>query len=302
MNLRHCKNRSNLFRFLCIIFLPQLIYAKAYKRVINLWPHQRQSVMFMSMPLSEPLSDFAAPLGKIVSNQPIEALPPRPAVLICPGGSYHHLGMRGEGHTTAKWFNSLGCVSFVLRYRVAQGGYAYPAQREDAECAIALIREHAAEWGIDPQRVGAIGYSAGGHLVTMLGAFATGTSRPDAVMPIYPVVSMDDDIANVWSRKSLMGRRTGQEAEELKAALSMEKHIPSDMPPVYLVACRDDDVVDYANSVRLYDALQKAGVECRFASYDWGGHGFGMKNGAFMHSNHWNEALKSWLKEIGFLP
>lgn len=261
----------------------------AQSRVISLWQEDEirngqgaaQSVMFMSAPDTEGGG--------------------RSAVLICPGGSYHHLGLMGEGHTSAKWFNSIGAVTFVLRYRVAQGGYSHPAQIEDAERAMRLIREHADEWGVDPRRVGAIGFSAGGHLVTMLGAFAKGKARPDVVMPIYPVVSMDDDIANVWSRKSLVGKRRGKEAEELKEALSMERHIPPDMPPVYLLACRDDDVVDFRNSERLYGALQAAGVKCKFAVYERGGHGFGMKDGDFMKATHWNEDLRVWLQEIGFL-
>lgn len=260
-------------------------------RVINLWEGEErkskaggeQSVMFMSYPEEGGTALY-------------------PAVLICPGGSYHHLGMMGEGHKSAKWFNSIGVVSFVLRYRVAQGGFAYPAQREDAEKAMSIIRGRAEEWGIDAKKVGAIGYSAGGHLVLMLGAFAKGEARPDAVMPIYPVVSMEDDIANKWSRKSLLGKREGEEAEVLKEALSMEHHIPPDMPPVYLLACKDDDVVDYRNSERLYSALLKAGGKSHFASYNWGGHGFGMKDGKFMKENHWNEELKEWLKEIGFIP
>lgn len=264
-------------------------------RAINLWTKEdgkslaarRQAVMFMS-----------APAVRYTAAE--EGL--RPAVLICPGGSYHHLGMMSEGHKSAQWFNAHGAVTFVLRYRVAQGGYAYPAQREDAERAMCLIRRHADEWGIDAHRVGAIGYSAGGHLVTMLGAFATGEARPDVVMPIYPVVSMEDGIANVWSRKSLLGKRRGAEATALIASLSMEHHIPPDMPPVYLLACRDDDVVDFRNSERLYDALLAAGVQCHFAIYDWGGHGFGMKDGAFMKANHWNDGLMAWLQEIGFMP
>lgn len=234
------------------------------------------------------------------------------AVVICPGGSYHHLGMYNEGHCTAKWFNSLGVTTFVLRYRVAEGGFHHPNQLQDVQRAVQLVRENAGSYGIDAHKVGAIGFSAGGHLVTMAGAFAdtdneleklgirTDVSlRPDFVVPVYPVVSMRDDIANRWSRRSLLGRDM---SEERKEKFSMEKQIPPDMPPTYLVACRNDRVVMFENSVLLDRALTAQNVPHRFAVYDTGGHGFGMLNNTFMKKYHWNEDLELWLKETGFLP
>ncbi|MFC2281876.1 MAG: alpha/beta hydrolase [Treponema socranskii subsp. buccale] len=234
------------------------------------------------------------------------------ALIICPGGSYHHLGMYNEGHCTAKRFNALGVTTFVLRYRVAQGGAHHPAQLEDIQRAIQLVRENARDYGIDPGRVGAIGFSAGGHLVTMAGAFAESGNelaklgidvkvslRPDCVMAIYPVVSMRDDIANKWSRKSLLGKNM---SEERKERFSMEKQIPPTMPPTYILACRDDPVVKFENSRLLYASLKAKHIPCRFAQYETGGHGFGMLEGAFMKKTHWNEDIEAWLKENGMLP
>lgn len=234
------------------------------------------------------------------------------AVIICPGGSYHHLGIFSEGYTTAKWFSSLGVTAFNLQYRVSQAGYHHPAMLQDIQRAIQYVREHAAEYGINPAKIGAIGYSAGGHLVTMAGAFASTDNelekigihtnvslRPDFVIPVYPVVSMRDDIANKWSRKSLLGKNM---SEERKSMFSMEKQIPDNMPPTYVVACRDDPTVQFVNSQLLYQALLDKKIPCRFAQYDKGGHGFGMKNNVFMKKEHWNEALKAWLIETGFLP
>lgn len=232
------------------------------------------------------------------------------AVIICPGGSYHHLGMPHEGFASQEWFVSVGVSAFVLRYRVAYNAHHHPEMLEDIQMAIAFVREHADEWNIDKARIGAIGYSAGGHLVTMAGAFGAASElekwgvrtaesvRPDFVMPIYPVVSMQDDIAHKRSRKSLLSR---DQSPERKDRFSMELNIPADMPPVFLLACRDDPVVLFENAVRLDAALTEKGVPHVFVSYETGGHGFGMKErSAIMRAEHWNDnALLPWLREIG---
>ncbi|MBR7064044.1 MAG: alpha/beta hydrolase [Treponema sp.] len=232
------------------------------------------------------------------------------AIIICPVGSYHHLGMYNEGHCSANFFNSLGITTFVLRYRVSGGGNHHPAQLQDIQRAIYLVRKNAAIYGIDKNKVGAIGFSAGGHLVTMAGAFFETDNeiaklslkdeniRPDFVVPVYPVVSMRDDIANIWSRKSLLHKDM---SNERKDKFSMEKQIPSNMPPTYIIACKDDPVVMFVNSELLYNALLEKNIQCRFVFYPEGGHGFGMLNNSFMKKYRWNEDLKQWLKEIGML-
>ncbi len=231
------------------------------------------------------------------------------AVIICPGGSYHHLGLYNEGFKSAEWFSSKGVTAFTLRYRTAENGYHAPAMLQDLQRAIQLVRENAGEYGIDVNKVGVIGYSAGGHLVTMAGAFwkshdeleKIGIShrvslRPDFVIPVYPVVSMDDEIAHKWSRKSLLGKN---QTSERKIEFSMEKQIPDDMPPSYIVVCMDDPVVDYRNSFVLYEAMKEKKIDAQLAVYDWGKHGFGMLNNKFMKEFHWNEKMwNDFLKEI----
>lgn len=234
------------------------------------------------------------------------------AVVICPGGSYHHLGMPHEGFASAKWFRSVGVVPFVLQYRVAYNCHHHPAMLEDIEMAIKYIRENADDYGIDINKVGAIGYSAGGHLVTMAGVYggsrneleklgvpAEVSLRPNFVMPIYPVVTMQDDICHRWSRRSLLGHR--EYTQELKDEYSMELNIPDDMVPTYILACRDDPVVIFENSVRLEKSLAEKNIPHRFAVYEKGGHGFGMKDGCFMKETHWNEDLRNWLKEMNII-
>lgn len=233
------------------------------------------------------------------------------AVIICPGGSYHHLGLYNEGYKTAEWFSSKGVMSFTLRYRTAEGGNHYPAMLEDLQRAIQIVREKASEYEIDPGKVGIIGYSAGGHLVTMGGAFYQSHNelkklgietevslRPDFVIPVYPVVSMQDSIAHKWSRKSLLGKN---QTQERKDEFSMEMQIPSDMPPTYVVVCRDDNVVDYRNSLELYKALENQNINAHLELYEWGKHGFGMLNNSFMKSFHWNDTLWNWLTSNNLL-
>ena len=232
------------------------------------------------------------------------------AVIVCPGGSYHHLGLYNEGYCSAKWFSENGITAFMLKYRSNESLYNHPAMLEDIQRAIQIVRENADDFGIDASKVGVIGYSAGGHLVTMAGEFGerfneleklgieTDVSlRPDFVMPIYPVVSMQDDISHKWSRRSLLGKNQTQERKDL---FSMELQVPDNMPPTYIVVCKDDNVVDYNNSLRLYDALLAKNIQnCELHVYEWGKHGFGMLNGPFMKEFKWNEPLLEWIKKIG---
>ena len=293
-----------------------LYYVPAWKTSIN--PPSQHSC---SETRSKPVSQVLPLTGRSL-----------PAVIICPGGSYHHLGMPHEGFASARWFASHGIAAFVLRYRVAYNCHHYPDQLEDIQMAIVYIREHADELNIDKNKVGAIGYSAGGHLVTMAGAFASThdelsklgiqtseSLRPDFVMPIYPVVSMQDDIGHKWSRKSLLGHQWNAPnaekgwsplnfwghaySQKLKDKFSMELNIPHDMPPTFILACEDDPVVIYENSVRLKNALEFKNIPHLFVSYPKGGHGFGMKENSFiMEETHWNEEkLLPWLIEIGVL-
>ena len=222
------------------------------------------------------------------------------AVIICPGGSYHHLGMGNEGHDVAAWFTERGYHAFVLKYRVAMNGYHHPAMIEDFQRTMFLVRTHAEEYGIDADRVGAIGFSAGGHLVTMAGAFGDTdflkvlgiesdvSLKPSFIVSVYPVVSMEKPYSHRWSRLSLIGRSA---TDETKHKFSMENQMTEDMPPVFLLACKDDSTVDYRNSVDLDQALTAAGVEHEFVLRETGGHGFGMKYG-------WGDTLYSWLKKL----
>lgn len=287
---------KKILSFSLLFFLTIKLFSK--DATIYLWRDipkmkRQQSVMFMHKPVEN------------VKNT-------KTAVIICPGGSYHHLGLYNEGYCSAKWFSQNGITAFTLKYRTNESLYKHPAMLEDIQRAIQIIRENADEYGIDPEKIGAIGYSAGGHLVTMasvfgdefnelekLGITTEVSLRPNFCMPIYPVVSMQDDIGHKWSRKSLLGRKPTQEQKD---NFSMELNIPEDMIPTYIVVAKDDPVVIPENSFRLYDALTEKNIpHCKMQVYEWGKHGFGMADTQFMREFHWNEELKLWLAEIGMM-
>ena len=222
------------------------------------------------------------------------------SVIICPGGSYAHLyGIKWEGFEVAQWLNSVGVTAFVLEYRVGKNGYHHPAMIEDVQRSIQLVRKNAQNYGIDPELVGVMGFSAGGHLSLMAGAFyeedylsnhgitVDVDMKPKFVAAIYPVVSMQDSLAHVRSRKNLLGKHFTQEDKD---KFSMEMQITENMPPVFIVATEDDPVVDYRNSEALFEALRQLEpdfetdpeTEFEFVTktayilYDIGGHGFGL--------------------------
>ena len=231
------------------------------------------------------------------------------AVIVCPGGSYHHLGMYHEGKDVALWFCSKGINAFVLKYRVSGNGFHHPAMLQDIQRAIQLVRQNAAQYGINPNKIGAAGFSAGGHLVLMAAEFSgqdelskigldhSQSLEPNFIVPVYPVVSMQEPIAHVRSRKSLLAN---DQSQERKDALSLELHADKIKCPVFLIANKDDRTVDYRNSVEMDKAMSRAGVSHVFVLGEKGDHGFGMGNNAFVHTTKWNdELLYPWLKEIG---
>jgi len=233
------------------------------------------------------------------------------AVLIFPGGSYNHtMGIATEGFRVAEWLNSQGINAFVVKYRTGSLGYHHPAMIQDAQYAIHYVRQHAREYALDPDKLGVMGFSAGGHLVTMCGAFHKEnylqelgihddiSLKPDFVVPVYPVVSMRDEIVHKRSRRNLL---TCHYTPEDKTKFSMELNIPPDMPPVFLVTAKDDPVVNYQNSVCLDRSLTKAQVKHKFLLYETGGHGYGLDEKLAPEAGKWKYEFIKWLKDIKML-
>ena len=232
-------------------------------------------------------------------------------VVVCPGGSYFWHDMQNEGVKVAEWLQSIGVSAFVLDYRVGgvpsfifhwrlgRTGNQYPDAQNDLQKAILYIKDHASEWGVDTARVGAMGFSAGGHLVmSVVERYDTERSRPAFVAPIYPVVTFSADCVHKRSRRGLLGD-SGKYDRELRRRLSLELNVPDDCPPVFLVNCVDDPVVDYRNSVLLDSALSARGVPHRYIQYKSGGHGFGAsEDKGTPECRAWRREFITWLREI----
>ena len=232
------------------------------------------------------------------------------AVIVCPGGSYFWHDMEHEGHEVGRWLQSNGISAFVLHYRTAYvpafmtrfrylfRGNRYPDPQDDLRNAIRYLKAHANEYGIDTMRIGAMGFSAGGHLVMSAAELFDTTDRPAFVVPIYPVVTMTDPYVHKRSRRGLLGD-SRKRNQVLKDSLSLERHVPADCPPVFLVNCKDDPIVDYHNSLLLDSALTAKGIEHRYLLYETGGHGFGASEvKGSDESRQWKKEFLSWLKDL----
>lgn len=235
------------------------------------------------------------------------------AVIVCPGGSYFWLDEVNEGDDVARWLNANGISAFVLRYRVAGvpefiwhfrrvfRGNQYPDMLNDAQHAIEYVKANAKEYNIDPNRLGIMGFSAGGHLSMMSACFSDKEeNRPAFAAPIYPVVTMNEPYVHKRSRRALLGDRRSKN-QVMRDSLSLEKHVPANCPPVFIVNCVDDDVVDYQNSMLLDSALTAKNVEHRYIQYHTGKHGFGAsETKGTEECRQWKNEFLKWLREIKF--
>ena len=233
------------------------------------------------------------------------------AIIVCPGGSYFWLDEDNEGDNVARWLNSNGISAFVLRYRVAGirefiwhyrrvfRGNQHPDMLDDAQRAIVYVKEHSEEYDIDPNRLGIMGFSAGGHLSMSTACYFTNNeNRPAFAAPIYPVVTMEDPYVHERSRRALLGDRRCKN-QTMRDSLSLERHVPDDCPPIFLVNCVDDDVVDYHNSVMLDSALNAKNIEHKYVQYQTGGHGFGAsETRGTEESRQWKNEFLEWLDEV----
>ena len=246
------------------------------------------------------------------------------AVIVCPGGSYYWLDKKNEGDTVAMWLQSQGISAFVLEYRAAGipafayrhraifRGRQHPDMITDAQRALQWVRTHAEEYHINPDKVGMLGFSAGGHLALSTAWFHNHdflkdagvenetNLRPAFVGAIYPVVTMVKPYVHKRSRRGLLSEKHHRDPV-MCDSLSLERHVPADFPPVFLANCVDDPVVDYRNSVVLDSALTAAHVDHRYIQFQTGGHSFGAseKRGT-AECREWKTEFLKWLAEIKF--
>ena len=228
------------------------------------------------------------------------------AIIIFPGGGYAGLASGHEGRGIAQEFNKIGVTAFVVKYRLPNDSIMLDktiGPLQDAQRAIQLVRERSAEWGVNPHKIGIIGFSAGGHLASTLDthyakaliANPNNTSlRPDFAILIYPVISFGPE-AHVGSRENLIGTKPSADLIEL---YSNEKQITADTPPTFLVHATDDDVVPVENSILFYEGLLKNKVKAELHIFEAGGHGFGLNNPK--SSEHWFNWAASWIAGNGF--
>jgi acetyl esterase/lipase len=230
------------------------------------------------------------------------------AVIICPGGGYVRLSMDHEGTDVAKRLNEMGITAFVLKYRLPNDQTQVDkttAPLQDAQQALRLVRQRAAEYGLNPTRVGIMGFSAGGHLAAAAGThgpkdqegMASATpSNPNFLVLIYPVISFTEGLAHPGSRQALLG--DAPTAEQL-ALYSNEQQVKAQTPPTFLVHAQDDKTVPVLNSVRFYEACVRQGVPAEMHLYPRGGHGFGLNNATT--KDQWMDRLQNWLDANGWL-
>jgi acetyl esterase/lipase len=228
------------------------------------------------------------------------------AIIVCPGGGYSHLADH-EGGPVAEWLSTLGITAFVLKYRYGPR-YQHPAPLLDAARAIRIVRARAGEWHLDPNRIGILGFSAGGHVASTIGThFDSGkpdapdpierlSSRPDLMILIYPVITMRE-FTHAGSKRMLLGENP---APELITLLSNEEQVTKNTPPAFLVHTADDPGVPVENSLRFAEALRKARVPVEIHIYEHGPHGFGL-GGKDPILSTWPQRCAEWLKMHGFI-
>jgi acetyl esterase/lipase len=229
------------------------------------------------------------------------------AVVVCPGGAYGYLAPY-EGWPVAEWLNSLGVTGFVLSYRLGPR-YHHPAPLQDAQRAIRTARARASEWKLNPERIGILGFSAGGHLASTAATHFDGgnpdaadpverlSSRPDFAILIYPVITMADPFTHKGSRKNLLGEEPKAELIDL---LSNEKQVTAETPPTFIVFGANDKVVPVENGLMFASALSKAKAPFELHVYERGPHGFGLgvKDPVLVT---WPDRCAAWLGVRGVL-
>lgn len=261
----------------------EIVEIKEIKRIIN---------------VQTPTLEVFLPARKTSSNK---------GVVICPGGGYHLLSYDSEGTAIAKWFNSKGIAAFVLKSRLPDSKsivVRHEAPLQDAQRAIRYVRSHAETFGVSPDEIGVIGFSAGGHLASTLGTqydksnsfketpIDTISARPNFMALIYPVITMDESFTHMGSRKNLIGQRP---IKALIKGYSNELQVTSDTPRTFLVHSGDDKAVPIKNSLRFYEALKANDVEAELHVYPNGGHGYGLALGKGRLQS-WPERLYEWLE------
>ena len=264
--------------------------------VLPLWPHRAPQAT-TDKPDDVPTLTVILPApGKAVGT----------SVIVCPGGGYAGLAFDYEGTDVARWLADHGVAGFVLKYRTNR---PQPIPLLDGQRAVRLVRTHAKEWGLDPNRIGMMGFSAGGHVASSVGThYDDGIAatddpvnrrrcRPDFLILVYPVISMQNGVTHLGSRHILLGDHI---PTKLVTFYSTDQQVTDDTPPTFLVASKTDTIVPVKNSELFADALKRHKVPCEFLELPTGDHGYGMAPGQPALSV-WTDKCLEWMKGQGYL-
>jgi acetyl esterase/lipase len=285
--------------------------------VIPLWPEGVPAAVRPDAPAATgPLGPEKLEEGGRIANVSVPTLtvywpavdrPNGTAVIVCPGGGYGMLSNDREGVQYAQWLSHLGVTCFILKSRLKE--YGHPAPLQDVLRALRTVRSRAAEFKINPDRLGVIGSSAGGHLAASAGTLfnhpdgKTGAAldaisgRPDFLILMYPVISMVDGVAHAGSRENLLGKNR---PPELLALASLENQVTAATPPTLLIHTQADASVPIENSLRFFSALTRAKVPAEFYAFERGSHGMGLKP-EFGTASDWPKRAEEWLRNRGLL-
>ena len=299
--------RSFLLVILLTTTLPEITFSQ---EVINLWPDNAIPNEIPGVKITEKSETDANGILRIssVSVPTLTAYLPTKttgaAVMICPGGGYGILAASHEGSDIAKWFNEMGVAAFVLKYRLPNPEIMTNQQEVplmDAVQGMTLIRKNAGKYGIDPARIGVMGFSAGGHLASTLAthyqldAKTSEMAKPNFAILLYPVITFGEK-AHAGSRNNLLGKLNA--SPDMIAYYSNELQVTKQTPPTFLVHAENDKAVPVENSISFYLACLKNSVPAEMHLYPEGGHGFGMRTAKFGSLATWPEACKAWLAAL----
>ena len=268
-----------------LLFLSMMLVAtlaSAQKPIeMNLWPDGPSTS-----------SDDPEDMAKVTVYLPSEKKATGRAIVCCPGGGYNHLAMQHEGHDWAPFFTSQGIALIVLKYRMPHGHYTVPA--EDAEEAMRLVRRNAQGWNINPDDVGIMGFSAGGHLASTVATHASSDARPNFQILFYPVISMELGTTHQGSRDNLLGKNPKR---KLVNEYCNEQQVTKHTPRAFIALAHDDRAVPPINSLGYYEQLYTHDVPASLHIYPSGGHGFGIRQSFAYHFEMMLE-LKAWLRSF----
>ncbi len=308
MKASSCRNVA--LALVCMVAFPGKLCAQS--KVIDLWDGK--------VPGSIPNKDYKQTVDsndnwtkmRFITDPTLDMYPARKAtgtaVIICPGGGYWGLAIEHEGAQVAKWLNDLGITAFVLKYRLPDSAIMENKSigpMQDGQRAIRMVRRNAKKWKIDPNKIGIMGFSAGGHLASTLSTHFdekvyepedSTSARPDFSLLIYPVISMEQGITHQGSRVNLLGDNP---SPELVKHFSNELQVTSNTPPAFLVQSFDDYSVPVQNSIVYVEALHTFKIPCELHLYQSGGHGYGLGRSNNTEST-WPEACSRWLKARDF--